>query len=141
RAHNHYPNLLDEFISGNPEQWSTEELHRRAWELVEPHLRKVQEEELNKFHKLPADRISTDLKSIAEAAEMGRVEALFIPINGNTNGSTRRAQSSPIDEMLETTAGAVLRTGGDVFALPPGAMPQNAIEAAAVFRYALPSAS
>ncbi len=139
RAHNHYGNLLEAVIAGNPEQWSNDELHRRAWELVEPHLRKAQDDELNKFNKLPADRISTDLKSIAEAAEIGRVEALFIPRNGNGNGSTRRAQTSPKDEMLEIAAGAVLRTGGDVFALPPDAMPPNAPEAAAVFRYALPT--
>jgi hypothetical protein len=137
RQHNHYPAFLDAVVEGNPEQWSPTELHRRAWEAVEPHFRQSQETELNKFLRLPADRISTDLKSIAEAAEQGRVEALFMP-QGRNGASARRAEVSPTDEMLDDTAATVLRTGGDVFAVPPGQMPENAHEAAAVFRYALP---
>jgi hypothetical protein len=136
REHNHYRQLLDEVILGNPEQWNITELHQRAWELVEPHFQRAQADELNKFNRLPADRISTDLKCIAEAAEQGRVEALFVPRNA-PNGGARRGALSPMEEMLDDTASTVIRTGGDVFALPPNAMPQNAREAAAVFRYAL----
>jgi hypothetical protein len=141
RDHNHYRNLLDEPILGNPEQWNLTELHQRAWALAEPCFLKAQEEELNKFNRLPADRISTDLKCIAEAAAQGRVEALFVPrlaANGNSgNGGARRGAVSVVEDMLDDTASTVIRTGGDVFALPPDAMPQNAREAAAVFRYAI----
>lgn len=135
RQHNHYAHLLDEVILGNPEHCNLTNLHQEAWRLVEPHFHKAQEDELNKFNRLSADRISTDLKSIAEAAEQGRVEALFIPHHdGNGNGRT----PTPLREMLDETASKVLRTGGDVFPLPPDAMPQQAREAAAVYRYALP---
>jgi hypothetical protein len=132
RQHNHYPHLLEEAILGTAEHWNLTELHEEAWRLVEPHLRKSQGDELNKFNRLSADRISTNLKSIAEAAEQGRVEALFIPSNGNA-----APRNSELDEMLDATASAVLRTGGDVYPLPPDEMPQNAREAAAVYRYAL----
>jgi hypothetical protein len=137
RAHNHYPALLEAVVEGNPEQWSADELHRRAWEAVEPHFREYQEAELNKFRRLPADRISTDLKGIADAAQQGRVEALFVSQGGNGVAANRGAVSAT-DEMLDDTAATVLRTGGDVFAVPGGEMPENAKQVAAVFRYALP---
>lgn len=136
RDHNHYRNLLDKAVLGSVDDWNLNDLHRRAWEIVEPYFHSRAEEELNKFNKLPADRISTDLKAIAEAAEIGRVEALFLPhLSNNGNGGQRAA--SAMDEMLDHTAAKVLRTGGDVFALSPDAMPQNAEQAAAVFRYSL----
>ncbi|MBW3597638.1 MAG: hypothetical protein KY475_10220 [Planctomycetes bacterium] len=135
REHNHYKGLLDATVLGSSEKWNTTELHRRAWEAVQPHFEARQQEELSKFNTLPADRISTDLKSIADAAEVGRVEALFLARGNNGNGG--KPEASPTDEMLDFTAAAVLRTGGDVFALPPEKMPQNAQQAAAVFRYAM----
>jgi hypothetical protein len=138
REHNHYRNLLDPMVEGSPEQWSAVELHRRAWDAVEPHFSQSQEAERNKFLRLPADRISTDLKTIAEAAEQGRVEALFLPRGNNGTAAPRGAEVSPRDEMLDDIAATVLRTGGDVFVAPAGQMPENAAEAAAVFRYALP---
>jgi hypothetical protein len=136
RQHNKYPGLLDVVVEGNPEQWSPAELHRKAWEAVEPHFRQSQETELNRFLRLPADRISTDVKTIAEAAEQGRVEALFLS-SGN-NAAERGQEESPKEEMLDNVAAAVLRTGGDVYPIPAEKLPENASEAAAVFRYALP---
>jgi hypothetical protein len=139
RAHNRYPVLLEAVVEGNPEQWNAVELHRRAWEAVEPHFREHQEVELGRFRRLPADRISTDLKNIAEAADRGRVEALFVPSGGNgAAGGARGAGVSPTHEMLDDIAATVLRTGGDVFATPEGQMPDPNAKAAAVFRYALP---
>jgi hypothetical protein len=138
RDHNHYRGLLEATIGGSPEGWSDVELHRRAWEAVQPHFRARQQAELSKFNSLPANRISTDLKNIAEAAEMGRVEALFVPQGSNGNGrGGKRPDASAADEMLDSTAAAVLRTGGDVFELPPEQMPEPAKEVAAVLRYAI----
>jgi hypothetical protein len=138
RQQNDYPALLETVIEGNPEQWSPTELHRRAWEAVAPHFRQSQEAELGKFLRLGTDRISTDLKIIAEAAQQGRVEALFLPSGRNGAAGMRSAGVSPTEAMLDDTAAAVLRTGGDVFAVPSDQMPENAGEIAAVFRYAAP---
>ena len=40
---NTYPHLLGERITGNPEGLSSDNLHRQAWALVEPHFRQEQE--------------------------------------------------------------------------------------------------
>jgi hypothetical protein len=141
RSHNHYAELLEEFIAGNPEQLTAAELHERAWKLAEPYFRKTQEHELAKFNRLSVDRISTDMKLIAEAAEVGRVEALFIP-QRNGNGQPKRklasVDTSATHEIVEEMVAQVLRTGGDVFTVTPEMMPQDAGAVAAVFRYSLP---
>lgn len=41
RETNHYKELLDDFVEGNPDDIAPEALHERAWEVVEPHFRRA----------------------------------------------------------------------------------------------------
>ena len=40
-----YPHVVDEIIPGNPDGVSSEELRQKGWAIVEPHFRKVREQD------------------------------------------------------------------------------------------------
>lgn len=75
-----YPYLLEAGIEGNPERLSNEELHARAWRLVEPSYRKRMEEAAGLYRRLTGtSRTSGALAEVVPAACAGRIETLFVP--------------------------------------------------------------
>jgi hypothetical protein len=89
RQVNRYPHLVEEGITINPEVLNQEELHSRAWEVVEPFFTQKREEALDRF-RISAGRgseqASTNLEEIVQAAYGKRVETLFVPLGGRQWG-------------------------------------------------------
>lgn len=81
REKSNYPYITEEFIRGNPELISGEQLHEKAWALVEPIFTKgeqVAEEKFKQFLGQKNDMTLTSLEKIIPAAFNGQIESLFI---------------------------------------------------------------
>lgn len=141
---NTYPHLVDKGIAGSPEELSPEELHARAWELVQPIFMQAQEKAAARYKQLAdKDQATADVKEAILAAQHGQVEALFVALgvqvwgkfDKDTNTIHIREESQPGDEdLLDLAAIQTILKGGTVYALEPEKMPGQG-SLAAVFRY------
>lgn len=81
REKSNYPYITEEFIKGNPELISGDQLHEKAWTLVEPIFTKgeeVAEEKFKQFSGQQNNMTLTSLEEIIPAAFNGQIESLFI---------------------------------------------------------------
>ncbi|HAG85090.1 MAG TPA: hypothetical protein DCL61_29060 [Cyanobacteria bacterium UBA12227] len=144
REANTYPNLIDEGITGNPENAKPEELQAQAWEIVEPLFLKSQQEAIDHYRELAqTGRSSSNIKEAVSAAYYGRIEELFVAVgvqqwgsfNPDTNTIDLHAEAEPGDEdLLNSAAIQTILNGGTVYAVEPDQVPDEA-PLAAVFRY------
>ncbi len=143
---NTYPYLVDEGIEGNPEELRAEELHKRAWAVVQPYFQKAQEEAAAQYRQLAgagSEQASSDLKEVVPAAYHGRVEVLFVAVgthqwgtfDPDTDAVRLHEKAEPGDEdLLDFVAVQTLANRGSVYAIEPEKVPDGAL-LAAVFRY------
>jgi hypothetical protein len=144
REVSHYPLLVEAEIPGNPDRLNADELHARAWALIQPIFQMRQTEALAHYQQLAGtSRISTSLDDILPAAGQGRVETLFIVLGlerwGRFHPSAGLTQVHPgyrpgDEELLDHAAIQTFLNGGAVYAVPLEEMPAAA-PVAAVFRY------
>jgi hypothetical protein len=144
RDQSKYQNLIEKGVAGNPDGLSPEELHGRAWPLVEPCFLESRRKAEERFQAgLSSGLASDDLESIVGAAFDGRISDLFVAVDvqlwGTFDPSARRLHlsegpGSEEDDLLDQVALATLSRAGNVYAVPQPEVPANA-PAAAVFRY------
>lgn len=142
---NTYPNLLADGIAGNLEHLNSQDLHRRAWDLVRSHLDKTRQSITEQYQSVAGtENTSESLTEIVPAAAYGRVATLFITDQAHTLGSfdydtgtVELSQNDGFDceELFNLVAASTLQHGGRVYAVPPEDMPTDA-SLAAIFRYA-----
>ena len=142
REVNSYPHLIDESMSGNPDEFSAGELYGRAYSTLEPHFRSEMEADLDAFDSLVATGgASANLPEIVSAAHEGRVRVLFVtPAEGHRghfDASTGQVRLSDTPgagdwDLADLAATETLLHGGTVHTLEPGEAPADA---AAIFRY------
>jgi hypothetical protein len=78
RQVNTYPHLVDQVLAGSPEELGRQDLHARAWAVVEPRFLQAQGEAAGTYHQLAGSGLtSRDPREIIRAAKEGRVETLF----------------------------------------------------------------
>jgi hypothetical protein len=141
---NTHPHLLSHGIEGNPEALSWEELHERAWAIVQPRFQKAQLEAIAQYEQLVStEQASHDIRTIVPAAHYGRVDTLFVAVglqrwgafDPQTNTIDIHGEEEPGDEdLLDLAAVQTLLHGGEVYALEPTEVPDG-VPLAAVFRY------
>lgn len=144
REANSYPHLMDQGITGNPEELKGEDLHEQAWGILKPHFLKGREEAMAHYRQLAGGvQASKDLKQIVPAAYDGRVDVLFVAVGVQERGfydlETRtvhlHTEPDPVDEdLLDFAAIHTFLNGGTVYALKPEEMPDEA-PLTALFRY------
>jgi hypothetical protein len=144
REANSYPHLLEQGISGNPDEMDEKELHNRAWALVKPYVKKAQEEAARRYQDfVGTGRTSKDLKEIVSAAVHGRIAVLFLakgiqqwgrfgPENGRVE--VHQTQKPGDEDLLDLAAAQTLLKGGEVYVVDEKKVPEDAA-AAALFRY------
>ncbi|MGH7127316.1 MAG: hypothetical protein ACREIV_02015 [Planctomycetaceae bacterium] len=140
-----YRSLVEKPIVGNPELLSAEQLHAKAWSLVEPIFRKAQDAWIARYHDRKAHALAShELGEILAAAWQGRVETLMVARGenvwgqaGEQGGITRRTDTAEFDteDLLDHAAVRTLLSGGTVYALERAEMPDG-VQIAAVYRYA-----
>jgi Bacterial archaeo-eukaryotic release factor family 7 len=141
---NSYPDLIDEGITGNPDQIKPEELHAQAWQIVEPYFEAQQHETAAHYHTtLGTGKTASNIQEVVSAAYFQRVESLFVPVgqqkwgmfNPDTNSVQMHSEQQPGDEdLMDFAAMHTLLNGGKVYAVPPEQVPGDA-PLAAVLRY------
>lgn len=141
---NTYPHLVDEGISGNPDQMKGAELHPKAWAIVGPKFTKEREESMAQYRQLAGTgQTTTDVSEAVLAAHHGRVEVLFVALGvqawgefdpENNKVEVRETPLPGDEDLLDLAAINTLTKGGSVFAVSPEDVPGKA-HVAAVFRY------
>jgi hypothetical protein len=139
-----YPHLLEEGISGNPDEMKPEELRDRAWEIVGPRFAGARREAAARYRQLAGTGLtSADVSEVVPAAYYGRVDTLFV-----ANGLQRWGYFDPRTAMayvhdqpargdgdlLDLAAVQTFLTGGTVYVTDPEEMPADG-PVASVFRY------
>jgi hypothetical protein len=141
---NSYPNLIDEGITGNPDELKAEELHAQAWQIVQPYFEEAQQEAIASYQALlGTGKTASSIQEVVTAAYYQRVESLFVPVGqqkwGLFNPSTNRVQVHPEPEtgdedLMDFAALHTLLNGGTVFAVSPEQVPGDK-PIAAILRY------
>jgi hypothetical protein len=144
REVNDYSGLCDEFISGNPDAWSMDELRERAWAIAHPHFKAPLAHALDRYQQLGGtQRAVHTLNEILPAAFQGRIEVLFLQDGVDKWGyfhpetgalSVHDTVEGNGEELLNLAALLTLRSEGQVYLLDTADMPAAA-PAAAVLRY------
>ncbi len=139
---NSYNNLLEAGITGNPEDVATEDLHRSAWKIIEPHFAAERQQAMDKYHQLSdTNEASSQLEQIIAGAANGQVETLFIAADaqkwGKFQPQTNKVifQTESAEDSIDLINFAVVQTflqGGNVYIQED--MPADT-DALAVFRY------
>lgn len=143
---NTYPHLVEESVERHPEQISTKELHRRAWEIVWPIFATGRKEAVDGYRQLASsdsDLVASDLEELAPAAYYERVRTLFVAVGKQRWGTFEpdtgevhlHEEAKPGDQdLLDLAAAHTLLNGGVVYAVEPEQMPDGNL-AAGILRY------
>ncbi|MFA7566937.1 MAG: hypothetical protein WCY01_07900 [Alkalispirochaeta sp.] len=141
---NTYPHLVEDGIPGNPDEMRPEELHPRAWAIVEPIFNEEREAAFGQYQQLAGTgRTTTEVTEVVPAAHHGRVEVLFVSLgvqmwgrfDPENGGVELHDTQQPGDEdLLDFAAVQTLTKGGAVFVVSPEKLPDQA-RVAAVLRY------
>lgn len=146
REKSNYPYIVEEFVRGNPELLNGKELHKLAWEIVEPLFIKDQrlaEEKYKQFHGQRNKLFANSLEKIIPAAFSGQIESLFLDGNSEQWGKFNHENNyleihedvkDGDEDLIEYVSLLTLSRGGNVFAVSSEEIPDNSI-VAAVLRY------
>lgn len=144
RQANTYPHLIEEGIPGNPEEASPEQLHARAWPLVQSIFMAQAGAAAARYRQLAGTGQATaDVPEAVLAAHHGRVEVLFVATgllvwggcDPGANTASVHPEPAPGDEdLLDLAAIQTILNGGTVYAVAPDQVPEQA-PLAAVLRY------
>lgn len=139
-----YGNLVEQAVTVNTDFMQPEELHSHALKVMEPHLKKTQENHLFQFEQLyDTEKTSDDLMEIITAAYSKRVAVLFfnpdVKIWGRFNSVDFSVDihDSPMpgdEDLLNFAAVQTLLYDGTIYALPKEDMPMGQ-SAAAILRF------
>jgi hypothetical protein len=143
REANSHPALLAAGVTGNPEGWRPDELHARAWPLVEPHFLQARRAAAARYRELTGTgRTSNEVRDVLPVAWDGRVEVLFVDVAAAIWGTfvpERRlvdvGEEEPgTEELLNLAAVHTILNRGTVHAVPRADMP-DATPLAAIYRF------
>lgn len=142
RDANTYPHLItDQWVTGNPEHISPEELQARAWAIVEPYFTKSRKDAVERFHRLNRDgSTSTMIEEIVPAAHHSRVDTLLVAKGKRIWGAfdaetdTTELRDTDAQDLLDLASVQTLLNGGTVYVLDAADMPNQAA-VAAILRY------
>lgn len=146
REKSNYPYIVEDFIRGNPELLNGNELHKLAWEIVEPLFIKDQrlaKEKYKQYHGQRNKLFANSLEKIIPAAFSGQIESLFLDRNSEQWGKYNHENNSieihaelidGDEDLIEYASLLTLSRGGNVFSVSPEEIPDNSI-VAAVLRY------
>jgi hypothetical protein len=148
REANTYNNLLKEALIGAPEKLPIKELHKRAWQIIEPIFKEQQRRAIEQFNELngqQSDLVTSDLNTAVKAAKFGQVGTLFVPLgiqkwgryDPENNKVLQEPEPAPENEdLLDFAAIYTLLNSGQVYAMQPEELPGDG-DLAAILRYAV----
>ena len=144
-----YRYLVDRSVTGNPEGWNEQQLHREAWNIVEPLFQQGRRDALEQYGNKAAHHMASgDLAEVITAAHEGRVDTLFVAqgkqcwgvVDSNTGVVVHADnwQGGPgRQELVEHATTHALLQGAKVYAIAEEELPAGEF-AAAIFRFTNP---
>ncbi len=138
--------ITEQAIKGNPDELSADDLNKRAWKIIQPYVRRAEEDAAAKYKSLAGaegKQATNKLPDVVRAAYHGRLESLFVPVgvqqwgtyDPETDDVTIHDKEHPGDQdLLDLAAVHCLSNKGTVFAVEPQRMPDKS-PAAAILRY------
>ena len=139
-----YPLLFEEWISGNPENMDAKELHRKAWEVMQPFFKQKQGKAISLYHEQKeTGKTSCNINDILPASFHGKVDILFVAVGVQQWGSydpetdTVNLHEKPLagdEDLLDLVAAQTYLNNGTVYAVEPDKMPSTE-PLAALYRY------
>ncbi len=148
REANTYDNLLQEALIGAPEKLPIKELHKRAWQIIEPIFRERQQQAIQQFEELngqQSDLVTSDLNKAVKAAKFGQVGTLFVPLgiqkwgwyDPENNKVVQDREPTPENEdLFDFAAIHTILNSGQVYAVQREELPGDG-DLAAILRYAV----
>jgi stalled ribosome rescue protein Dom34 len=139
-------NIVEPVLELNPDALAPEEIHRRAWEVVEPLSGAGRTEALDRFKSLLGTgdgKAATKPEDIVKAARYGRVDTLFVAADDHLWGRFDEAADRIVahgtaqtedEDLLDYAAVQTFLQGGHVNVLPKQDLPGNG-PIAAILRY------
>lgn len=131
-----YAHVLEEHLPGDPDGASAGELNHRAWKVMSKYFRRSREREAARLRKLAGtSRRTDDIRIIVPAAFLGRVASLFVSARTEQWGTYDMSdflvhvheEPLPGDQDLAHVAAVITYiSGGKVFVVKPGEMPDTA---------------
>jgi hypothetical protein len=148
REANTYNQLIESGIEGNPDEMKSDELHRQAWNILNPLFKEAQEQAADRFLVLAGNEskeASNRLQTVVKAASYGGVDTLFVGLGvkrwGRFNRDNHQVEEKDGPEivngdmdLLDFAAAQTLANSGTVYAVPAEQVPGGG-DLAAVFRY------
>lgn len=144
REVNTYPHLWPEGVTKNTESLSLEALRERAWEAVKERFAQPLRTAADRYGQWSGTpRVSDDVRQIAAAADLGRVDTLFLDqdapdrwgrFEDERSARISRARAPGDEDLLDLAAARTLAHRGTVYAVPAEEVPGGG-PAAALFRY------
>jgi len=143
RTANTYPFLIEDFVEGNPDNLSDQDLQKLAWPIVEKLRSEEERKAISAFEeKAGTGFTSSNLEEVIPSASQGRVDSLFIAAEAEQWGFVDEVSNEVIlhddrkpesCDLLNFAAVQTLRHGGAVYVLPQEKVPGESI--AALYRY------
>jgi hypothetical protein len=144
REANTHPRLLSDGITGNPEGLRPDELHARAWPVVQPEFLRARDVAAARYRELKGTgKTSNDAGDVVLAAWDGRVETLFVAVGTRIWGTfapdtreveMREEAPGRTEDLLNLAAIHTILNRGTVYAVAPADMVDEA-PVAAILRY------
>lgn len=139
-----YKALMEEAVRGNPDELKAEQLHQRAWKIVQPHFDRERFAALEQFHNSSdTAKVMDDLRDIIQAARQGAVDTLLVSDDHEIWGTVNEELGAVVitddepngtEELLNYAALQTLTKDGIVYSLPQEKLP-NEHPAIALLRY------
>jgi len=139
-----YPNLVGSGVTGNFDVVAAEELHRLAWEQVEPFLTENRKKNWDRFVELRGTEsklVSDEVREVVKSALSGRIDALFVAAGvqhwgtvdfQNQHVEIHEGEQSGDCDLLDLAAVHTLTKGGSVYIMENG---DASSDIAAIYRY------
>jgi hypothetical protein len=130
---NSYRGLCEQAVPGNPDEASAAQLHRRAWDVVEPMFREREEAALQSFAQHKARQKGTqDIATVLAAARHGLVETLIIPLGvelsgryDEQSGQVELTSDGDTEDLYDRAVLLTVQSSGEVLAVDADRMPDQ----------------
>ena len=147
RQANTYPHLAESHLHGNPDTWSDQQLHAKAWSCISAKFDEPVQTAQARYATLAGDGWkSDDLRVVLNAAHQGQVDTLLAdiqhPVWGKWNNDQQRLRidaerRADSDDMLDLAVVQTLTHRGVAYSICSTEL-QPRKHCAAIFRYELP---
>lgn len=141
-----YRGLVEQPVTGSPDELAAGQLHELAWQRVEPVLSRHIDTALAQYRdQIAGEKASDDVATIIRAAQQGAIDTLLLAEGERCWGAVDEQGGSIVitdetadsaEELLNYAAVRTLTSGGDVYSVEPESIPHGK-PAAALLRYAL----